>query len=168
MKEEIEEFLRESEEEQKEDPPETKIAIKISLLGYILMIPGTIVLLYIYFFGSVFSFPEMTLNVFFGSFIVGINGFLISIGSYLYFNSPRRVHKTHWVFKGVFRTFLQLYSWFSFIVIFFAVRRFFQTLTIDFIIFFLILSIPSMLGYYLAHWERIRDVADDITSKLAK
>lgn len=166
MKEDIEEFLRESEEEKKEDPPEAKIAIKIALLGYILMIPGAIIWMYIYFFGRVFSFSEMTLNVFFGSLLVGINGFLISIGSYVYFNSPRRVYKTHWVFKGVFRTFLQLYSWFSFVVIFFAVRRYYQSLNLDFFILFIILSIPSMLGYSIAHWSKIRDIADDLASKL--
>ena len=166
MKEEIEEFLQESEEEKKEDPPEAKIAIKIVLLGYILMIPGTIIWLYIYFLGGVFSFPEMTLNVFLGSFLLGISGFLISIGSYVYFNSPRRVYKTHWVFKGVFRTFLQLYSWFSFIVIFFTVRRYFQSLNLDFFILFIILSIPSMFGYSLAHWSKMRDIADDLATKL--
>jgi hypothetical protein len=168
LKEEIEEFLRESEEVKKEDPTEARLGIKIALLGYILMIPGTIIWLFIYFNGRVFSFPEMTLNVFLGSFLVGVTGFLISIGSSLYFDSPRRIIKTHWVFKGVFRTFLQLYSWFSFIVIFFTVRRFFLSLTIDFIILFIILSIPSMLGYSLAHWSRMRDAAADLVFKLGK
>ena len=166
MKEEIEEFLRKSEEEKEEDPLEAKIAIKITLLGYILMIPGVILWTNIYFVGGVFSLSEITIIALSGSILVGITIFLISIGSYLYLNSPRRVIKLHWVFKGVFRTFHQLYSWYSFVAIFFAARRVSPEPSNELLLIFLIFSLPAILGYPLAHWSKLRTICEDLVSSL--
>ena len=164
MKEEIEKFLQTSEEEKKEDPPEAKRAVKISILGYIVMIPGTILWTNIYIFMGTFTLTELTIIALFGSTLVGLSGFLISIGSYIYLNSPRRVRRRHWVYKGVFRTFLQLYSWYSFIAIFITTRRFSTSLTFEFFSSFIILSFPAILGYPLAHWSKIRSLLEDLLS----
>ncbi|MHA2074224.1 MAG: hypothetical protein ACW97X_06375, partial [Candidatus Hodarchaeales archaeon] len=115
-------------------------------------------------FMGAFSLTNLTIIVFSGSILVGSSSFLISIGSYIYLNSPRRVFKLHWVYNGVFRTFIQLYSWYSFVIIFFAARRFSTGLTFEFLSSFLILSIPAILGYPLARWSRMRSLLEDLLS----
>lgn len=164
MKEEVEEFFRISEEEKKEDPPEAKRAVKISILGYIFMIPGTIIWTNIYIFMGSISLNELTYIAFIGSILAGLSRFLISIGTYIYLNSPRRIVKLHWVYKGAFRTFLQLYSWYSFVAIFYSARRFSTDLTFEFLFSFVILSIPAILGYPLAHWSKMRSKLEDLLS----
>ncbi|MHA2248325.1 MAG: hypothetical protein ACXADY_25470 [Candidatus Hodarchaeales archaeon] len=164
-REDIRKLLR----EKKGDRAETRVAIKITLLGLFSMIIGSI------FWGlSYFSvFPNnlvwISTIILTGSSLSGFTVFFILIGEYLYYQYHEPFLVRHWLYQGVVRTFLQIFFFGSFIFIFILSWRFFYN---QFDLFFLFLvfifSLPVELGKYFSRKEKIRDWLEDLISKETK
>lgn len=169
MNTEIEEILRKSKEARMRNIPKAKIAERISRLGYLLMIPGTVIWIFTIFFSyNMITLPTLTLIVIIGSLLAGTSSILIPIGSYIYLTSSSVANNTHYTIRSYSRTIFQIYTWLTFIAIFFTARRISPTSTLDFIIVFTLLSLPTILGYPLGHWSRVRNTCMNLLSKKGK
>lgn len=169
MKTEIEDILQKSKEARMRNIPKVIIAERISRLGYLLMIPGTVIWIFTIFFSyQMITLPTLTLIVIIGSLLAGTSSFLIPIGSYIHLTSSSVANNAHYMVRSYSRTLFQIYTWLTFIAIFFAARRISPTSTFDFIIIFTILSLPVILGYPIGHWSRVRNTCMSLLIKKGK
>jgi amino acid transporter len=138
----------------KDEPDETRIAVQITIFGYLIMVIGIVCWFLIYF-----SWMSVT-NLFFltllGSCLFGIVIFFTSIGNFFYFKYHQSSFPRHWTFNAFSKTLTQFYSWGSLIMIFFSSQSLFLILNVEFIILFLFFCIPVFLSYPLFRQEKVR------------
>ncbi|UCE13836.1 MAG: hypothetical protein JSV04_01350 [Candidatus Heimdallarchaeota archaeon] len=163
-KEDIRELLR----EKKGDREETQVAIKVSILGCLVMGVGTWFWVLMYFSPKPNDLLLLPVGIFAGSCLSGFTMFLILIGQYLYFQFHEPFLSIHWLYRGFVRTFIQIFFYGSFIILYLLCWRFYNQFDITFVFLFVVLSLPSDLGLICSRIERIRSWFEDYASKESK
>jgi hypothetical protein len=160
-KEEIREILR----EKKSDSVETQDAKKISILGYLCILPGIFSWSLINFLSLDEAHLIFPLIILIGSGFVGIVTFLIFMGNYIYFEFHISYLKIHWLYLGVMRTISQFYFMGSLVTIFVLTYHYYPNQDFGFLISYLIFSLPAYLGYYLFRIEKTRNWVENLIIK---
>ncbi|MFX0185221.1 MAG: hypothetical protein ACFE95_19235 [Candidatus Hodarchaeota archaeon] len=174
-KEEITELVRKTNES---DPKEAQVAIRITLVSFLMMILGYICWGYIYFPGPLWiNFAFYFFMTLAGSILLGLVIFSYSIGNYLYFHFHKQGQSIHWVYRGIFRTLFQIYNIASYLVIFSSSHQIYRRLlgygsepilNLEFYYIFFFFIIPAIISYPLARWQRIRRWLEQFASKDVK
>ncbi|MFX1284121.1 MAG: hypothetical protein ACFFB5_10720 [Promethearchaeota archaeon] len=159
-KEDIKKLLQ----KKKGDRDETRIVVKMSLVGFFTMILGTIYWVISYFSRSPDNFLWSSLVIFTGSCLSGLSIFLIYIGEYLYYQFHEPFLPRHWLYQGVLRTYFQIFYFGSFSITFLLCLRFYNHFDIVFALFFLFLSLPTDVGIIFGRMNRIRNLFEDFIS----
>jgi hypothetical protein len=167
LKEEIAELVRRNTET---EPGETEVAFQITLLGYFIMLTGFIWWSIIFLSSLYNNTFELFLKIFFGSILFGTSMFIINQGTIIYFQFHKKVLAVNWVFQGFIRSFLQIYYFGSYLIIFVFAYQInpSSTFDINFFFFFLILAIPPILSYRFSRSLKIRNWIKELVVKRAE
>lgn len=160
-----EEDIRKLLQEKKGDRAETRVAIKITLLGLFSMILGTIYWGLSYFSAVPNNLVWVSVSILTGSSLSGFTIFFTLIGEYLYYQHHEPFLRRHWLYQGVVRTFSQIFFFGSFILIYILSWRFYNHFDLFFIVLFFLFSLPADLGIFCSRKEKIRDLVKDTISK---
>lgn len=143
---------------------ETQVAIRISFVSFLAMIPGFFCWVYIYLAPLRTNIANIFFVTLLGSIFLGLVIFFFSTGNFLYFQFHLAGLPIHWFYRGIFRTLIQFYNIVSYLIIFVSSQQIYPLLNPEFFIIFFFFIIPVIVSYPLARWQRIRSWFEQFAS----
>ncbi|MFX0171191.1 MAG: hypothetical protein ACFE9L_04665 [Candidatus Hodarchaeota archaeon] len=163
-----EELMELGKETNESDPPETQLAVWISLVSFLVMFFGFTCWGYLYFAPLSTDLATIFIVTLLGSTFTGVTIFFFSTGNYLYFRFQIVELPTHWLFQGIFRTVMQIYYIVSYLIIFLSSQRFYSYSRLEFFIIFILFALPVIIGYPFARWQKIRNWFEQLVTNYLK
>ncbi|MHA1215045.1 MAG: hypothetical protein ACTSPG_07090 [Candidatus Hodarchaeales archaeon] len=138
------------------EPPEAKLAIRMTAVAYVPMLISLFCWFYLYF-----SIPRdnsyfYSAILLFGSTLFGLTLMLLNFGAYLYFFFSEN-RTPHWLYKGIFRTINSFFYWGSYLFLFIFTTTYHSSYDLEFLLIFLLISSPVIIMYNITRNSRIRN-----------